>query len=108
MTQDLKVAIIDDDKLSTHNWKILLGFINEEMLAFSAEQWKEFVRDNPDNYQVFAVIIGNLMTQAFNNSAREELIKSIHESYPKIPILLNCEQAFVQDKVPEASQSWLI
>jgi len=108
MTQDLKVAIIDDDKLSTHNWKILLGFINEEMLAFSAEQWKEFVRDNPDNNQVFAVIIGNLMTLAFNNSAREELIKSIHESYPKIPILLNCEQAFVQDKVPEASQSWLI
>ena len=108
MTQDLKVAIIDDDKLSTHNWKILLGFINEEMLAFSAEQWKEFVRDNRDNNQVFAVIIGNLMTLAFNNSAREELIKSIHESYPKIPILLNCEQAFVQDKVPEASQSWLI
>jgi sigma-54 specific flagellar transcriptional regulator A len=108
MTQDLKVAIIDDDKLSTHNWKILLNFINEEMLAFNAEQWKEFVNDNPDNNQVFAVIIGNLMALAFNNSAQEELIKSIHQAYPKMPILLNCEQDFIHNNIPDDSQSWLI
>tara|TARA_R110000824_G_scaffold288508_2_gene476523 strand:+ start:94075 stop:95595 length:1521 start_codon:yes stop_codon:yes gene_type:complete len=107
MAQEPKVVIIDDDKLSTHNWKILLKFISEDVMAFSAEHWARYNFEQNNDQPFLAVLIGKLMDSAFNESAFEDLVKSIHDLHPKIPILLNCDDTFIHN-LPESSQPWVI
>ena len=54
MTEAPKVAVIDNDKLSIHNWKILLNFISEEVLTFSAEKWQQFIQEPAVNQKFLA------------------------------------------------------
>lgn len=107
MALEPKVVIIDDDKLSTHNWKILLKFISEDVMAFSAEQWARYNFEQHEDQPFLAVLIGKLMDSAFNENALEDMVKSVHTLYPKMPILLNCDDAFIYN-LPESSQSWVI
>ena len=107
MTQEPKVIIIDDDKLLTHNWKILLNFIGEDVVTFGSEQWNENQSKPNEKQKFLAVIIGKLMDSAFNENAFEDMIRSIHQYYPKIPVLLNCDAGFIHH-LPESSQPWII
>ena len=79
MTQEPKVIIIDDDKLLTHNWKILLNFIGEDVVTFGSEQWNENQSKPNEKQKFLAVIIGKLMDSAFNENAFEDMIRSIHQ-----------------------------
>ncbi len=105
MTEQHKVIIIDDDKLSTHNWKILFHFVGEKVFSLNAAQLEEFISQALDQTPVLAIMIGEIGKSELNTA---ELIRQIHQVLPKMPILLQRDPAFIRDKVDESSQPWII
>jgi sigma-54 dependent transcriptional regulator, flagellar regulatory protein len=88
MPQEYKVAIIDDDRMSSHNWSILLKFIGEDPLMLTAENWQQTISQLESDNKVFVVIIGNVMESRFNENALLELIQAIHEWDSNVSFLL--------------------
>ena len=106
MPEELKIAIIDDDRMSSHNWNILLNFIGETPVMMTGGNWQQMM-DMESDSNIVAVMIGNLMESTFNENAVAELIQAIHSWHHEIPILLNGHDKELEN-LPEASKDLII
>lgn len=103
MSQELKVAIIDDDRLSSHNWNILLKFVGEDPLMLTGENWQRELISSGGN-GILAVMVGSLMESRFNDNAIVELVEAIHEWNGEVPIFLNFQKNALEN-LPEVNNS---
>lgn len=83
MRADTNVAIIDDDKLSTHNLAVKLRFIGESPLRLNADNWFEFFTEGKTSEKVFAVLIGTL-----KKITSQDLLNQLYMVCPDVPIIL--------------------
>lgn len=90
MSEEVKVAIIDDDGLSSHNWNILLKFVGEEPLILTGENWQQEIAKLDEN-NILAVMIVSLMESELNETAVVELVKTIREWNSDVPVFLSEE-----------------
>tara|TARA_R110002110_G_scaffold415821_2_gene656886 strand:- start:106230 stop:107693 length:1464 start_codon:yes stop_codon:yes gene_type:complete len=108
MTTRHKVIIIDDDKLATHNWKVLFNFIGEDVVALDSESGKKYITGRLHNEHVLAIMLGKFKSDEANDQALVSYINAIHSVKNKLPLLLQCPAEFIHDKLPESAQAWTI
>ncbi len=106
MAKQHKLILIDDNKVSAYNWVILLRFIGEDVLALRKANWQARlkVRRAADFY---AFMLGEPVNSGDDQEELRELLQSIHEAYPQMPLLLRCDEALLQH-LPEQSRPYLL
>lgn len=83
----LKVLVIDDERLSSHNLGIQLKFVGEAPLLCSSEQWSDAAASHGAE-QLLAVVVG-----AIRKTDPATLLASIHQQLPAHGILLVTNQS---------------
>lgn len=82
----LKVLVIDDERLSSHNLGIQLKFVGEAPLLCSSEQWSEVAAaQGPET--LLAALVGNV-----RKVDPGKLLASLHQQFPELGILLLTQQ----------------
>lgn len=61
-----KVIIIDDDKLATHNWKILFHFVGEEVSSLNSIQAEKKFSEGLNQEAVLAIMIGSISNKQYS------------------------------------------
>lgn len=82
----LKVLVIDDERLSSHNLGIQLKFVGEAPLLCSSEQWND-VASSQGVGMLLAVVVG-----AIRKCDPGTLLANIHQQFPSLSILLVTNQ----------------
>jgi sigma-54 specific flagellar transcriptional regulator A len=83
----LKVLVIDDERLSSHNLGIQLKFVGEVPLLCSSEQWSDVASAQGADL-LLAVVVG-----AIRKSDPAALLASVHRQLPALGILLVTNQS---------------
>ncbi|MDT8399806.1 MAG: sigma-54 dependent transcriptional regulator [Pseudomonadales bacterium] len=84
MTKTSKVAVIDDDKLSSHNLNVILRFIGEELILLDSKRWRQSFLDAESSKNIFILIIGTL-----KNKDIAELLDDIRQWHDNMPLILS-------------------
>jgi len=71
----------------------------------SSAQLEWFISQAVGQPPVLAIMIGEIANPALSTA---ELIRLIHQTHPKIPLLLQRDSAFIRNELDESSQPWII
>jgi len=85
-SERLKIVVLDDDRLSSHNLSIQLKFVGENPMVATSDNWQ----------QMFSMLaqrneLGNLLAIAIGvtkGDSLTDLLLQLHLNHPKLPILL--------------------
>jgi sigma-54 specific flagellar transcriptional regulator A len=85
-TERLKIVVLDDDRLSSHNLSIQLKFVGENPMVATSDNWQ----------QMFSMLaqrneLGNLLGIAIGvikGDGLTDLLLQLHLNHPHLPILL--------------------
>jgi sigma-54 specific flagellar transcriptional regulator A len=87
----MKVLVLDDDRLSSHNLSIQLRFVGETPLVSTSENWQQALRtltERGEDNDLLAIALGNIRHADLN-----ELLLNLHMQRPQLPLLLLNQQA---------------
>lgn len=88
MTQNLKIVVIDDDDNRRQNFKIILEFLGEEVLASDSAHWKTNIAKHlTDASEIAAVFLG-----CCQSSHLQQMVTVVDHWINNLPLLLLCQE----------------
>jgi len=103
----LKVLVLDDDRLSSHNLSIQLRFVGEVPLVTTSENWQQMLgmlAERGEADSVFAVVLGQI-----RRTELSDLLLNLHHHNPDLPLLLVAEPDSGQlEQLPASLQTKLL
>jgi len=84
-TPRLKVLVLDDDRLSSHNLSIQLRFVGEVPLVSTSENWQQMfgmLSERGDSTSILALVLGQI-----RKTDLTDLLLNLHHHSPELPIL---------------------
>lgn len=103
----LKIVVLDDDRLSSHNLSIQLKFVGENPMVATSDNWQQMfsmLGQRNELGNVLAIAIGIIKGEGL-----VDLLLQLHLHYPQLPILLLCATEGLQlSQLPESLQQKLL
>jgi sigma-54 specific flagellar transcriptional regulator A len=83
VTDKMKVLVVDDERLSSHNLSIQLKFVGETPVVASSENWLEVLELVGAESGLLAIMLGSIKKRDL-----AELLADVHLERPKLPLLV--------------------
>lgn len=83
ITDKMKVLVVDDERLSSHNLSIQLKFVGETPVLASSENWLEVLELVSAETGLLAIMLGSIKKRDLS-----ELLADVHLERPKLPLLV--------------------
>jgi sigma-54 specific flagellar transcriptional regulator A len=103
----LKVLVVDDDRLSSHNLSIQLRFVGETPLIAASDTWRDVLKNQVEageNSDLLAVLVGQI-----KKTALPELLRELHACDQGLPLLLlGGDDSANLDDLPQSLQAQLL
>jgi sigma-54 specific flagellar transcriptional regulator A len=106
-SERLKIVVLDDDRLSSHNLSIQLKFVGENPMVATSDNWQQMfsmLAQRNELNNLLAVAIGVTKTDSL-----ADLLLQIHLNQPRLPILLltNAEETQLS-QLPDSLRAMLL
>lgn len=82
----LKVLVLDDDRLSSHNLGIQLRFVGETPVVAASDAWEQSfsaLAERGEDGELFAIVLGKI-----TRISVPDLLLALHRHNPELPLLL--------------------